>query len=101
MKKFVEIAWNKPIDTDLFYHLRNDFRFHEDHLAVFDSVTEHSGTVEFHCDNTGLEQKKFTRVYNQVAETVLNELIRLAEIGFESEQKIKENFTENKRIINN
>lgn len=90
MKKFVEIAWNAPIDKKLFEHLRNDFRYNDDHLKVFDSVTQHTGNIDFHVDNTGIERKKFARVYNQVAETTLNELIRLATIGYKREEEIKE-----------
>lgn len=88
MKRFVEIAWNHPIDDKLFNHFRNDFRYNEDHLKVFDSVTKHCGDIDFHVDNTGLDRKKFARVYGQVAETVLNELIRLACIGYKSEMEM-------------
>lgn len=93
MKRFVEIAWNAPIDPKLFNHLRNDFRFNETQLNVFDSVTKHSGNLDFHADNTSLDKKKFGRVYNQVAECVLTELIRLAAIGYRHEinQKLKQN----------
>ena len=89
MKRFVELAWNKPISKRLFEHLRNDLRFNEDHKTVFDSVTGHSGTADFHAENTGMDKKKFARVYADVAEAVLYELIRLAEIGRECEIKGK------------
>ena len=95
MKKFVEIAWNAPIDKKLFDHLRNDFRYNSDHLKVFDSVTQHSGNIDFHVDNTGIERKRFARVYNQVAESTLNELIRLAVIGYKRELEIKGKLEEN------
>lgn len=99
MKKYVEIAWNSPINEELFVHLRNDMRFNEDHINVFDSVTHHSGSIEFHVDNTGFDRKKFTRIYDNVAETVLGELIRLAELGYKNEKEIKEKFEKNLQKI--
>lgn len=95
MKRFVEIAWNSPIDRGLFLHLRNEMGFREDHLKVFDSVTEKSGNIDFHVQNTGLEKKKFARIYERVAETVLNELIRLAAIGYKHEMDMKQKSTQN------
>lgn len=85
MKRFVEIAWNSPIDKGLLWHLRNEMNFREDHLKVFDSVTEKNGNIDFHIQNTGLEKRKFARTYEKVAETVLTELIRLATIGYKAE----------------
>lgn len=89
MKRFVEIAWLTPIDVRLYNHLRNDMRFSEEHLKVFDSVTHHSGTADFHADNTGFDKKKFARLYGHVAEVVLTELIRLAADGYKQEINAK------------
>lgn len=90
MKRFVEVAWNSPIDTGLFLHLRNDMHFKDDHIKVFDSVTEKCGDVDFHVQNTGLDKRKFARTYEKVAETVLSELIRLAAVGYKHEKEIKQ-----------
>ena len=89
MKRFVEIAWNSPIDAGLFQHLRNDLRFNEDHKKIFDSVTKHSGDLDFHSDNTRMDKKRFSRLYEHVAENVLSELIRLAAVGYKAEIKAK------------
>ncbi|MCQ2513120.1 MAG: hypothetical protein MJ092_07045 [Lachnospiraceae bacterium] len=89
MKRFVEIAWTAPIDRGLLEHLRNDLNFKDDHLKVFDSVTQKTGNADFHADNTGLDKRKFGRVYEKVAETVLGELMRLALIGYKHEKTQK------------
>ena len=93
MKKFVEIAWLRPIDKGLMNHLRNELNFKDDHLAVFDSVTNHCGNADFHSDHTGIEKKRFARLYAHVAEAVLNEIIRLAAVGYKYEHEINSKST--------
>lgn len=81
MKLYILDAWQKPVSNKLYDHIRNDMRLSEDRKKIFDVITTKTGDDDFYIDETGIERKRYYRLYNDLAATVLNELIRLAEIG--------------------
>lgn len=89
MKQFISDIWQKPVTVGLYNHMRNDIRLSEDRKKIFDAITTKSGDNDFFIDETGIERKRYFRLYNDLAACVLNELIRLAEIGYQTENIIK------------
>lgn len=92
MRARINAVYRRPYPKDFYEHFRNDLGLTEDYKKIMDSLRKHSAGSEFHYQNTFLPATRFEADLKQLTDMHLTELIRLAIIGFQTEntQKINE-----------
>lgn len=87
MKARINEMFQYPISKELENHILNDLGFKDDDKKIIKSLMYHSGSSNFHYDNTMIPHDKFEYRLKIITQVLFNEMMRLAKIGYEKEYK--------------
>lgn len=76
-----------PVSQAMLRHFREDIGLTGEYLAIFNDLRNVAGSTQVHADNVGLPRKKYDEMAGIVGQKCLWELLRLAEIGLNADQK--------------
>lgn len=80
MKQIINDYYLAPYPKEFVEHFRNGLN--EEYLTIFDSISTRKGDSNFHYDNTMITPERFEKLLRRMVRTHVDELIRLALIGF-------------------
>lgn len=85
MKAIINAIYRRPYPAAFLSHMRNELGLTDEYKKVMDSLRENFADSRFHYENTMIPESKFEKILKRLNETELTELIRLAIIGFKTE----------------
>lgn len=97
MKAFVNEIYMHPLPENFKKHMRNDLGFGDDHKKIIDSISEHYADSAYHYQATMIPKRRYEYLLGIVVSRHMQELLRLAVIGYEYEQNANKN-TEEKEV---
>lgn len=95
MKAFVNEIYMHPLPENFKNHMRNDLGFGEDHKKIIDSMSKHYGDSTFHYQDTMIPKRRYEYLLGIVVSRHMEELLRLAVIGYKYEQNTNESQARN------
>lgn len=87
MRSRINAIYHRPYPKAFYNHFRDSVGLTEEYKAIMDSLHEHQADSHFHYDNTMLPEAKFESYLKTMSDMHLSELIRLAMIGFQTENE--------------
>lgn len=82
--------YHLPSTKALLEHMRTEIGLHGEYLEIFDELRKERGTSEFHADKLNMPKKRFDDKCAIVGQKLVWELVRLAELGLQTEMKMQE-----------
>lgn len=87
MKQIINDYYLEPYPKEFLMHFRNDFGLNEEYQRIFDSITTKKGDSVFHQEETMIPAERFEKMTRKMVRIHVDEMIRLALIGYKNEQK--------------
>lgn len=87
MKQIINDYYIEPYPKDFKEHFRKGLN--SEYVTIFDSISNYRGDSRFHYDNTMIPPERFEKLLRNMVRSHMDEMIRLAIIGFRHEKNGK------------
>lgn len=88
MRLRINAIYRRPVPKEFYLHFRNELGLTEEYKMIMDSLRNHLADSRFHYDNTMIPESRFERMLKKLTDCHITELIRLAVIGFRTENAL-------------